>query len=488
LGILNVIAPHREAFGDRELALLTNVGSQMGIALERARLYDLLVERRVQEQAALLDLSNQLLGRLDLNAVMECVVTEARRLVRADASALLLPDGEPGYLSFRASSGWQEDPTAKPVLVAADDDSGPGLVMRNASPVVLADVQEDEAGVCEWAEGLMSSEGFRSHALVPLIANDRSIGILMVDARDPRSVDGDEVRFLQLLANQAAIAIETARMHQEEVERRQLEHELSVAREIQLGLLPAAAPTLDGWEFGVAYEAARQVGGDFYDVFELPGTCGDYGLVVADVADKGVPAALMMAVSRTMIRAIAVDRPEPASALQLANELLLKESQSGLFVTAVLARLDPSSGRLGFANAGHMRPLWVRSTGEIVELTTAGIALGVVAEIGLPEVAIELAPGELVLLFTDGVTDALNPSGERFGARRLRAALTGAVQSGDVSAQLVVTALRAAVAAFVEGADQADDLTVLALSRNRLAGTDAPQDGGCDSAHPPGAA
>jgi sigma-B regulation protein RsbU (phosphoserine phosphatase) len=252
-----------------------------------------------------------------------------------------------------------------------------------------------------------------------------------------------------------------------------MEKELAVARDIQLGLLPRAAPELPGWTFGVAYEPARRVGGDFYDIFELPGRPGEYGLVVADVADKGVPAALLMAVSRTLIRAAAAARRRPAAILELVNDLLGEESQSSLFVTVLFGVLNPRTGRLCFSNGGHTRPLWIHASGEIEELSIGGIALGVLENIELAEYQILLEPGDLIVAFTDGVTEAINPAGESYGSDRLLAALGGALQAGRTAPEQIVSVVLNAVTAFAEGAEQADDLTILALRRSPSAASSA---------------
>ena len=470
LGILNVAGPDWVSFSPRVLALLTNVGNQMGIALERARLFDLLKEQRIHEQAALLDLSNQLLGRLDLDDVVQYVVEEARRLLQADAGALLLPGEEPGCLAFRAASGWRSDPVAGHYQVSDDEHSGPGLVMRTQRPLTVEDVERSDAETCraEW----LRAEGFRGHAVVPLVVDSRSIGALVIDTREPRLLDEDEVRLLRLMANQAAIAIEKARLHREEVARQRMEQELAVGRQIQLTLLPKNLPTVPGWEFAAFYQPARQVGGDFYDFFALPGqrhrreraVLGQrLGLVIADVTDMGVPAALMRAVSRTIGRATAASGRRPAAALKLANTLMLKDSWSDLFVTAFYAVLEPHSGRLTYANAGHNRPLWVQSgTGQVHELAAHGIALGVQKAIKLEEREIDVAPGDTLIFYTDGVTDAMDRAGQLFDVERLRAAV---VAGPPVSAQQALSAVVDAIGTFTGGAPQSDDLTLLVVRR-----------------------
>ena len=461
LGILNLFGPDWTSFSPRALALLTNVGNQMGIALERARLFDLLGEQRVHEQAALLDLSNQLLSRLDLDDVVGYVVEEARRLLQADACALLLPGEEPGYLAFRAASGWHLDPVASQRQVSTDEGSGPGLVMRTRQPLLVEDIEA--SGSPDWETDWFWAEGFRGHAVVPLVVDGRSIGVLMIDTRQPRLLNEDEVRFLRLMANQAAIAIEKARLHREEIERQQLEQELTIGQQIQLGMLPKDCPVVPGWEFAAIYRAARQVGGDFYDFPELPGDPGRLGLVIADVADKGVPAALMMALSRTMVRTAAADGRSPSAALSLANELILKHSQTDLFVTAFYATLDTHSGRLTYANAGHNRPMWLQSgSGEIQELAARGIVLGILEDIELEEREIDVAPGDVLVFYTDGVTEAMNTDGQQFGRERLRAAVAG---NPGASAQQILSAVVDAVKAFAGHAPQSDDRTLFVVKR-----------------------
>ena len=464
LGILNVAAPSWDSFSPRALSLLENVGCQVGVALERAQLYDLLQERRLQEQATLLDFTNQLLSRLDLSDLMTFLVEEVRALVAVDACALLLPDDEdPEFLQFRATSGWHRDPAAAGRRVPADRRSSSGQAMFTQQPVVLEDIDLSE--VAPWMADWLPDEGFRSAGVVPLIAEGRSIGALVVDMREQRKLREEDVRLLQLMANQAALALETARLHQVEIRRHRLEEELTVARQIQLSMLPPTSPQAQGWEFATYYEAARQVGGDFYDYFDVPHDDGArrLGLVVADVADKGVPAALFMALSRTTIRNVASSDRTPAAALEKANELILKDSQTDLFLTAFYLTLDLDSGRLVYSNAGHNPPLWYRAASqEILPLATGGIALGVVPDILLDNVEIKLEQGDVLVLYTDGVTEAMNPQLEEFGLQRLQQAIPA---SEEQSAPGVMHAVVEAVNRHGEGASRWDDITLLVVRR-----------------------
>ena len=464
LGILNVIGQDGASFDPRALALLTNVGSQMGIALERARLFDLLKEQRMNEGRALLDLSNRLLRHLDLDSLVDRVVEEARRLLRVDACALLLPGEQPGTMVFRAAVGWKLDPAAGRRHVTMEECSGLELAMRTQQPLLVEDVES--SGPTEWGTDWLRSEGFRGHAVLPLVVDGRSIGVLMIDTRQPRVLNEDEVRFLSLLANQAAIAIENARLHREEIARHRMEQEMEVGRQIQLGLLPKEVPIVPGWEFAAVYQAARQVGGDFYDFFELPGEPRRLGLVTADVADKGVPAALMMALSRTVVRAAANEGRCPSGALTQANRLILQDSQTDLFVTVLYATLDTHSGWFTYANAGHNWPIWLQAnTREVRDLPSRGIALGVLDEIKLEDHQVEIAPGDLVVFYTDGVTEAMDADGQPFGRERLGEAV---LANSEASAEQVLSSIVEAVAAFTADAPQSDDLTIFVVKRSPL--------------------
>ncbi|MFN8457603.1 MAG: GAF domain-containing SpoIIE family protein phosphatase [Anaerolineae bacterium] len=463
LGIMNVAGPDWTHFSAEALALLTNVGNQMGIALERARLFDLLREQRVHEQAALLDLSNRLLGETDLDSLICCLVEEVQRLLQADACALLLPDGKSDSLIFRAASGWRFDPVAAQRRVPADSRSGSGLVMETQEPLLVEDQQTNDP--TPWTANWITAEGFRSHAVVPLVVEGRSIGVLMVDTRRPRRLTEDEVRFLCLMANQAAIAIEKARLHQEALNRQRLEEEMAVGRQIQFSLLPEACPLIPGWELAAFYQPARQVGGDFYDFFDLPGEPNRLGMVIADVADKGVAAALFMALSRSIIRGKAiVPDANPAAVLKRANRLILKDSRARLFVTACYAVLNTLTGSLTYSLAGHNRPLWWQADTQLcVELTGRGTVLGIFDEVELEEHTVTLAPSDVLVFYTDGIIEAMDSGHRLFGEKRLQAVICEHAAAGP---QEIIDAIIVAVQSFTGGGPPSDDLTLFVVKRH----------------------
>jgi sigma-B regulation protein RsbU (phosphoserine phosphatase) len=243
-----------------------------------------------------------------------------------------------------------------------------------------------------------------------------------------------------------------------------LEHELAIARGIQVSLMPRALPQPAGWRLASAYRAAREVGGDFFDAYELPARPGHLGFVVADVTGKGVTAALVMAFTRAVLRAAAYNGVGPGDALARTNRVLVTDARTGLFVTAFAGELEVATGRLRYASAGHEPPLLVRAgDGKVTELALPpATLLGAFMDFDAPETDLELAPGDLLVAFTDGVTDAADASRTRFGDARFQAALGAVAGAGPDGA---VSGVLAAIDAFVAGQPAADDITLLAIGR-----------------------
>jgi serine phosphatase RsbU (regulator of sigma subunit) len=249
--------------------------------------------------------------------------------------------------------------------------------------------------------------------IVPLVSQGELVGIINLgQRRSDQEYSSDDRRLLDDLAVQAAPAVRVAQLvrqqEQAAVERERIESELRVARTIQQTLLPKAVPALDGWEIAAYWQPARAVGGDFYDFLQFPD--GRLGLVIADVTDKGVPAALVMATTRTLLRAAAERLISPSEVLERANEVLCPDIPPKMFVTCLYAVLDPATGRLQYANAGHDMPYLRRRTG-VEELRARGMPLGLLPGMQYEEKEVMLAPDDTVLFYSDGLVEAHN--GER---------------------------------------------------------------------------
>lgn len=244
--------------------------------------------------------------------------------------------------------------------------------------------------------------------------------------------------------------------------RRELERkrfEMETARSIQQTFLPESTPRLEGFDMAAFSLPALEVGGDFYDF--IPISQDKWGLVIADVSGKGFPAALFMALSRTCVRANAMGKTTASEAICRANKLIAEDAKSGMFVTLFYAILDPHTKQLHYVNAGHNPPLLCKGYGgDVVLLGAQGIALGVMDEINLEEVELNLANNDVVVFYTDGITEAINGKEEQFGRERLIKLIT---QNSTLTAQELIDKIKSAVTDFTHGQEQFDDLTLVVL-------------------------
>ncbi len=241
-----------------------------------------------------------------------------------------------------------------------------------------------------------------------------------------------------------------------------LQNELDLASNTQQSILPKVFPRSTEYQVFAHMEPARNVGGDFYDVIRLED--GQVGLAIADVSDKGVPAALFMMSSRTLLKGAAIGTRDPGSALREVNELLYEENETMMFVTVLYSIYDPGTGKLTYSNGGHDAPLLVRSDGtsELLPLT-GGVALGVASDFEFPSQSIQLEPGDTVVLYTDGVTEAMNGEGEQFGVARMHEVFAAhPPENSEQAAQTMFDAVKD----FVGDTPQSDDITCLVLRRD----------------------
>jgi serine phosphatase RsbU (regulator of sigma subunit) len=246
------------------------------------------------------------------------------------------------------------------------------------------------------------------------------------------------------------------------LEKERLERELELARELQQSILPQEFPSLPGFSCAARNRPARQVGGDFYDVISL--SKRRTGLVMADVSDKGMPAALYMALARSLIHAEAKRSSSPRRVLLSVHRLLLEMTQADMFLSTFYGVLDPAQGTLRYARAGHDRPLlYSPSTGQCQFLAADGMLLGCFDEVRLDEAGVNLHPGDLLVLYSDGITDANSPSGEFFGVERLRETVCAA---GGLSARDLCDGIYQQVKDFQAGATQYDDIALLVVKAN----------------------
>jgi sigma-B regulation protein RsbU (phosphoserine phosphatase) len=251
-----------------------------------------------------------------------------------------------------------------------------------------------------------------------------------------------------------------------EADYRSLASELAQARLAQRSFVSLRGPVVPGYDLASHYEAAREIGGDFFELFQLQRRrrAAGVGIVIADVTGKGIGAGMLMAFARPVIHAALEASPGPAEALERTNRILVDEIRSGLFITAIAGVLDVTTGRLRMANAGHEPPLLVPGDDRpIGSVEGGGVLLGAFRSLGAPELVVRLRPGDRLVLYTDGVTDAIGPTGERFGEPRLLATIEAA---RGASAHEIVAAVRDAVAEFRGSVPPADDVTIVVVGRH----------------------
>ena len=298
--------------------------------------------------------------------------------------------------------------------------------------------------------------------IVPLLSSGELVGILILNSkRSEQEYSTDDRQLISMLAAQVAPAVRVAQLVQQQqkelLERERLNQEMRLARLIQQTLLPQAPPEMPGWKLALHYQPARAVGGDFYDFFPLPD--GRIVISIGDVTDKGVPAALVMASTRAVLRGSARRMLPPGEALKRTNELLLPEIPRHMFVTCLYAILDPRTGVFQFANAGLNLPVGCHD-GSVRELRATGMPLGLLEDMDYEEHTATIQPGECLLLYSDGLVEAHNPQGNLFGFERLHQKMAAFFRQGGTLVDYLLNDLKSFTG---EDWEQEDDVTLLTL-------------------------
>ncbi|HLU09929.1 MAG TPA: GAF domain-containing SpoIIE family protein phosphatase [Oceanobacillus sp.] len=385
---------------------------------------------------------------LDFDEVLNLVIDSIMEVMRAQRGFLMVADGDTLQVKVaRGMDGEQltSDHAYSTTIVRQVVETRQSLLTNNA--------QSDTRYVP--GQSIILA-GLRAILCAPMLVQDRLIGVVYVDTamRSGNFTDAD-LQLLNAVAGQAGVAIENARLYKVAVEKGRLDRELQMAREIQESLLPRRMPALPGYEVAARWRSAREVAGDFYDLFMLEDDA--LSLVIADVSDKGAPAALFMASARSMIRSHAFAGLSPVDVLRRTNDLILEDADSGMFVTVYYSLLR-RDGYSIHANAGHNPPMLYRHADREVHLMPrGGRAIGWFPDNPIQAVELQLRPGDVIVYYTDGLTDAENQAGEPFGEERLAKALR---EAATRSADAILQHLVAQVDAFSKGTPAFDDLTL----------------------------
>jgi serine phosphatase RsbU (regulator of sigma subunit)/putative methionine-R-sulfoxide reductase with GAF domain len=412
-------------------------------------------------------------ARIELEELIPFIITKCREVLGAGGAAVLLLDPDRNELVFPYVA--EEDPLVAARLAGMRLPAGEGIagaVLRDGRPLRV----DDPAADPRFYSGVDRQTGVTTRGILaaPLTSRHGTIGVIeVVNRRDGGNFTDDDLAFLEALAGSVAVAIENARLYaqlkqqfvalQEGTRDREqllaIRRELDIARDIQQSFLPRIFPRRPDFDVFAQMIPAREVGGDFYDFFLVDDT--RLGVVVGDVSGKGIPAALFMAVSRSLLKSVALAGSPPGECLRRVNALLCLDNSAELFVTVFYGVLDTRTGELEYSNGGHNPPYVVRGEGDVHPLEgTGGIVLGVFDDIQYRAKRAALRPGDGVFLYTDGVTEAMDAEGNLFSDPRLQALLA---QHGRASSEAITRAVVDEVRRYSASVPQSDDITTMAI-------------------------
>lgn len=413
---------------------------------------ELTVERKFQ---MLLEVSEKISATLDLDELLSHLIDTARSIVTYDAAGIYVTRRSstgPMLIEGMVTRGYDVRHAERDLLLKFGE-GVVGHVIKLGKSVIIPDVRKE-------AKYVMARPETRSELAVPITLNDRVIGAFNVESDELDAFTEADSEVLHFFANAAAIAIEKAVLHEELVEKKRIESQLEVARQVQASLLPDRPPEPAGYDISAENLPTYEVGGDYYDFIELPDK--QIGVAIADVAGKGVPAALIMATFRAALRTQVRNDFAIRQIIRKVNYLLWESTTDSQFVTAVYGVLDTTSGRFTYTNAGHNPPLLFRVDGTVEELDRGGPALGVFDAANYEEAVVDLLPGDSLVLYTDGVIEAANEDSREFGVKRLQQTL---IVAQELSAFKTVRAVLDATRAFSGTDSFADDFTIVVVKR-----------------------
>jgi sigma-B regulation protein RsbU (phosphoserine phosphatase) len=406
VGVIDLQSTRVNAYSEYDRALLRLIAARVAVAIDNARLYHR-VERQNRTLKTLANISREFSSILDLNALLPKIINTMRELINYDAFSILLVDESAKALrhlfSIRCDQRVNVDniPLGKGITGAAAES---GQVVR------VHDTAADPRYIA-------SHPDIRSEVAVPLIVQDRVVGVMDVESDRVGYFTDDHVRTLTLLAPQVASSVENARLYKQLADRqRVMDEDLRAARELQRVMLPDAEPEIEGLDCAVRLRPARGISGDIYDILEQPG--GQSIIAFGDVSGKGAAAALYGGLISGLLRILGRRQRNPAGLMIALNEALAERKVEARYVSLLVLSWDPSTRRFVMANAGALPPMICRN-GEILKVRVEGVPLGLLDSRQYEEVVFEAQPGDALLLYSDGVSDHINAAGQEYGRGRI---------------------------------------------------------------------
>jgi len=448
IGVMDLESEQPDFFKPEHLHLLTLTASRIAQAIENARLYTR-VSRQADTLAVLNEISTEIISILDLDLLLAKVGSLLRRLIDYQMFTIMLLDEKGDTLITRYA--WRFGYAQAPMRRISITTGLVGAAVREWRPINVPDVRKDQ-------RYLPMNPETRSELIVPLFYKERVIGVLDLEHTRTAFFNDDHVRTLTTMAAQIAIAIENARLYQAvKRQEQQLERDITMAREVQLRLLPTTPPAHKHAELAVSFLPARTIGGDLYDFLEY--TPDQTAIVLGDVSGKAAPAALFAALVSGIMRSVAQQKPAPASMLSMLNDALQERKLDSQYVVMLFALWNDENRTLTVANSGAVQPIFCRG-GENVTVKAEGFPLGMFPSATYEEFNVATQPGDAIVFVSDGILDAENEKGEMYGEERLAGILCG---SRDLPAQHIAAAILADVTQFQGAKDRFDDETIIVL-------------------------
>lgn len=406
----------------------------------------------VDKLRLLLDITKTISRSLDLDEVLNLVMDTLGSLIPYDAAGIYLiehvaEDKSPYIFKSKVIRGYQISfDLIEPRLKMGEGFIG--TVAQTGKPIISPDVSRDD-------RYFAARELTRSELVAPIISNDGVIGVFDLESDRLDAYSDDDLEVMQLLTSQVAIIIEKVRLHDEVVEKKRIQAQLEIARSVQLELLPANDPVVPNFDVSAYVFPTEEVSGDYYDwvkVFD-----DQIGIVVADAVGKGIPAALLMSFLRASLRSCVQIGYAPHIAFSKVSSLLRDSIEDNQFITAIYGLLDSTNKTFVFSNAGHNPPLLIKADGEYRFVEYGDMPLGMFDDAHYHQHFIRFEPGQVMVIYTDGITEAANPNGEEYGNDRFAKRVLDGI---DLSARQMIDHIRKGVADFTERKFLDDDGTL----------------------------
>jgi sigma-B regulation protein RsbU (phosphoserine phosphatase) len=450
IGVVKAVNKQDGVFDDTDLDTLVGLANQFAVAIDNANLYRD-ARREAMQKQLLFQVGKKLSSTLDMNEVMALILDSLQKVIPYDAAGVYLINEKEHELSSVMSRGY--DQKEEDFVHLKFGQGLVGWVAKTGQPVIVSDVSTDERYVNARPET-------KSEISTPIEIDGRVIGAMSLESDNSEAFDNNSLDLLATFASQAAISIERARLHTKMLESKGLEEQLAIARQIQLTFLPKKDPDIPGYDISGINIPSGEVGGDYFDFIKIIDR--QTGISIADVSGKGIPAALIMASYRASLIAEIRNNYAIRTICAKVNRLLCESVEQGNYVTAFYGVLDSKNDIFTFSNCGHNRPILLKANDKVCHLSEGGPALGIIDDAIYEERPIFLQSGDIILFYTDGVTEVTGIEGKDFNPDRLVKILR---ECRQMPARELHEAIIREVRSFAAPSHNFDDLTLIVVKK-----------------------